>query len=759
MHKRVLNLVSIAVLAFVFTFLQGGSYAFAQSDNVVESSITNGIEEVDLESQKDSNVSTDQSTEKNPTSEVETELEPRDENVNKNSDVEADTLQQSTTIQLFNTSVQTKNEPKITYTTHVQSKGWLNPVSNGKTSGTTGESKRLEAIKIKLENAPKNSGIQYRTHVQSYGWQGWKENDALSGTQGQAKRLEAIEIKLKGEIANQYDVYYRVHAQSYGWLDWAKNGQKAGTHGLSKRLEAIEIQLVEKGGQAPGSTKKPFIVIPSVEYSTHVQKIGWQNFVKDGKLSGTTGQSLRLEAIKIKLNNTPYEGGVEYTTHVQSHGWQDPVSNGKISGTTGEGKRLEAIQIKLTGEMAQYYDIYYRTHVQSFGWLDWAKNGERSGSEGLHKRLESIEIVLVEKGEPAPGATKRTYLTSPSVEYSTHVQSYGWTTPVKDGLLSGTVGEAKRLEAIKINLVNAPFSGGISYRTHVQNYGWLANVSNGKLSGTEGEAKRLEAIEIKLTGEIAKHYDVYYRVHAQSFGWLGWAKNGMKAGTEGRSKRLEAIEIKLYPKGKGPAVSQHSAHIPPVLVFLDPGHGGLDPGATAGKDKYKEKDLNLSVAKKVKSILNKRGFTVYMSREGDDTVELLDRPKMANKINASIFVSIHTNAGTPSVHGIETYYYKYKPQYQPEINKKMHNDPVRVAKSVALAKLVQDKMIDHTGANDRGIKGASYKVIRESTMPAILVEMGFISNSNERNKLFTNSYQDKIAKGIADGITEYFKKY
>ena len=69
------------------------------------------------------------------------------------------------------------------------------------------------------------------------------------------------------------------------------------------------------------------------------------------------------------------------------------------------------------------------------------------------------------------------------------------------------------------------------------------------MAGTSGQSKRLEAIRIKLTGEMAKQYDIYYRVHSQEFGWLGWAKNGESAGTEGYSYRLEAIQIQLVKKG------------------------------------------------------------------------------------------------------------------------------------------------------------------------------------------------------------------
>lgn len=149
--------------------------------------------------------------------------------------------------------------PNVNYTTHVQTKGWQDKVSNGTGSGTTNQKKRLEGIKIDLSNLPYGGGVQYRTHVQSFGWQNWVANGALSGTTGKAKCLEAIQIQLTGEMANKYDIYYRVHAESYGWLGWAKNGSSAGTEGLHKRLEAIEVKLVKKGGSAPGTTLKHFI--------------------------------------------------------------------------------------------------------------------------------------------------------------------------------------------------------------------------------------------------------------------------------------------------------------------------------------------------------------------------------------------------------------------------------------------------------------------------------------------------------------------
>jgi N-acetylmuramoyl-L-alanine amidase len=501
---------------------------------------------------------------------------------------------------------------------------------------------------------------------------------------------------------------------------------------------------------------------PSVVYATHVQDIGWQNAVSDGEMSGTSGKAKRLESIRISINNVQ-DLGIKYSTHVQDYGWLNYVSNGKDSGTTGKAKRLEGIKIELTGNKAEQYDIVYRVHAQDYGWMNWVKNGELAGTTGKSKRLEAIEIVIKEKNPTTPPTTtvpsepEEPTITDFSVVYKTHVQNIGWMGAVNNGALSGTTGKALRLEAIQISLKNTPYTGGVSYKTHVQDYGWLENVSDGDTSGKVGLSKRMEAISIELTGEIAKHYDVYYRVHAQDYGWLGWAKNGMKAGSEGRSKRLEAIEIKLVPTGQGEAVSEEAAFKRSFTVFLDPGHGGVDPGAVAGG--IKEADLNLAVAKKVQALLVNRGYSVIMSRNNDTTVELLDRPKIANELKVDLFVSIHTNSGPTSADGIEAFYYQYKPEYPSTINQTMHNNPERISRSMKLTNLIQENLVDYTNANNRGTEGASFAVIRESAMPATLVEIGFISNSTERQKLVTTSYQNILANAIADGIVEYYKIY
>ncbi len=317
----------------------------------------------------------------------------------------------------------------VSYSTHIQSYGWnKSAAKNGAVAGTTGKAKRLEAIKISVEGN-EDLGIQYTTHCQGYGWLNWSSNGEISGTTGEAKRLEAIKIQLTGADKDKYDVYYRVHAQGYGWMNWAKNGEAAGTAGLAKRLEAIQVVVVKKGESVPdkfegvtASEKKAYMASAAataatvegsdrahVQYRSHLQTYGWQNWKNDGDISGTTGKAKRLESLKLELKNKDYTGGICYNAHVQTIGWQaDPnksatwKKDGEFCGTTGNAKRLEAIQIELYGEMAEHYDIYYRVHSQTYGWMKWAKNGEMSGTTGQHKRIEGIQVVLVKKGEQAP---------------------------------------------------------------------------------------------------------------------------------------------------------------------------------------------------------------------------------------------------------------------------------------------------------------------------------------------------------------------
>lgn len=448
--------------------------------------------------------------------------------------------------------------PKVVYQAHVAKIGWQKEVEDGALAGTEGRALTIEALKIKLdglsEEEQKDSKIVYKTHVQTYGWQNEVANGALSGTTGKAKRVEAVAIHLEGAIADKYDVYYRTHVQSFGWLDWAKNGEKAGSSTYGKRLEAIQIKLVKKGESAPGSTTKAY-QSPRIQYQTHVQSYGWQSKVSDNQIAGTTGKGKRVEAIKITLPDSDYTGNVEYQAFVQGIGWQTWKKNGELAGTSGQSKRIEALRVKLTGEIANYYEVYYSVHLAKIGWCNYESAGNATGTIDLSKKIEALKICLVKKGvESAPDTSGVKYVEgykSGNFYYNGTIKGAGATGNVAQGGTVGTIGKKQQLQSLNLHLDQsnklAP-SGTIQYSTHISSEGWKDWSNAGTTNGASNASKGMEAVKIRLTGDLAKYYDIYYRAHVQGYGWLGWAKNGQVAGTSKIGYRMEGLQIRLVSK-------------------------------------------------------------------------------------------------------------------------------------------------------------------------------------------------------------------
>ncbi|MDR2722071.1 MAG: L,D-transpeptidase family protein, partial [Coriobacteriaceae bacterium] len=443
----------------------------------------------------------------------------------------------------------------VQYRAHSASLGWRSWVKDGAVAGTTGRSLRLEALSLRLVDPDYKGAISYRAYVAGLGWQDAVKNGAVAGTTGQYRQMEAVEISLTDEMAEHYNIYYRAHVAGLGWLGWAKNGEIAGTTGYDRRMEAIEVRLIKKGSSTvPSSSGDASKIKPmTVQARAHSASVGWRSWVDAGSVAGTTGRSLRLEALNLRLINPNYEGGITYRAHVAGIGWQGWKSNAATAGTTGQYRQIEAVEIRLTGEMAKHYDLYYCAHAAGFGWLGWAKNGETAGTAGIFCRMEAIKLKLVKKDGAAPGSLDKHAV---SIDFSATAKVAGkddWLSPVRAGLSAGTTGQSRQMEAFMLTAKSEAFpSGGIEYRAHVAGPGWQGWKKNGALAGTEGENRRIEAIQIRLTGDLAKYFDVYYRAHSAKFGWMGWAKNGASAGTAKLSLRLEAFQVILVYKG-GPA--------------------------------------------------------------------------------------------------------------------------------------------------------------------------------------------------------------
>jgi N-acetylmuramoyl-L-alanine amidase len=179
------------------------------------------------------------------------------------------------------------------------------------------------------------------------------------------------------------------------------------------------------------------------------------------------------------------------------------------------------------------------------------------------------------------------------------------------------------------------------------------------------------------------------------------------------------------------------------IIVLDAGHGGKDQGARVKN--FEEKKLALRTTYLVKKHLEGLGYRVVMTRVRDVFLPLGTRVSLANRRGPSLFVSIHYNSAlNPAAKGIEVYYCGKEPVKQRGESKKF-------------AAFILDQMIAMTNASSRGVKQANFQVIRETLMPAVLIEAGFITNSEERQNLGTQAYLDKLAFGVARGIDKYVK--
>ena len=178
------------------------------------------------------------------------------------------------------------------------------------------------------------------------------------------------------------------------------------------------------------------------------------------------------------------------------------------------------------------------------------------------------------------------------------------------------------------------------------------------------------------------------------------------------------------------------------VVVIDPGHGNFDLGTH--NDLCEEKTLALNTSLSVKSELVNRGYRVIMTRSRDEFISLKKRAQMANDLKSQVLVSIHFNAAhNKEANGIEIFYPK-------------NAKPWKYKQSKLLAQTILRKMLLNTKANSRGVKEGNLCVIRETNMPAVLVECGFITNEQECKKMMNPEYQKTLAKSIAQGLDEYF---
>ncbi len=216
-----------------------------------------------------------------------------------------------------------------------------------------------------------------------------------------------------------------------------------------------------------------------------------------------------------------------------------------------------------------------------------------------------------------------------------------------------------------------------------------------------------------------------------------------------------------YEKTIQPLLTPQVFPNPPSLrrIAIDAGHGGKDNGAENKALNLREKNLTLDLSRRIKVILEKRGYDVVLTRNDDRYIDLAERPAIAARARADLFISIHFNAAESSkVSGAETY--ALAPADQPSTGARSANGKVEAGNAydpwnVLLAYYIQRELVTDLKTVDRGVKRSRFAVLRDAHCPGVLIEGGFLSSSQEGRNIGWNDYRERMAQAIADGIDAY----
>ncbi len=239
---------------------------------------------------------------------------------------------------------------------------------------------------------------------------------------------------------------------------------------------------------------------------------------------------------------------------------------------------------------------------------------------------------------------------------------------------------------------------------------------------------------------------------------------GEGARYHGRTLRISRIDAeRLLTPILRPGAGQRTMR-PVKTIVLDAGHGGRDPGMVNKRLKLQEKTLALDVVRRIEKILTRDGYRVVLTRKNDTFVELGERPGLANRLGADVFVSVHFNAvasNVENVSGTETY--TMTPQFQRSAGDNSRGSMDGIANpgnendhwNSLLGYHLHRSLVNDLKTSDRGLKRGRLAVLRLAKCPAVLVEAGFVTNTAEARKIATADYRQKIAEAVAAGVKQY----
>ena len=281
----------------------------------------------------------------------------------------------------------------------------------------------------------------------------------------------------------------------------------------------------------------------SVKTKAFVQDKGWQKkWAVAGKTAGTTTKK-GLRAVKIKLTGLKRNasGSICYKVYDKGKGWSSAKADGKTAGRSSTP--IQAVRIWMTGDASAHYDVLYRVYIKGFGWQPWVKNKTKAGIVKKDVYVSALQVKLSPKTAAAAGVADIV-----GVRYEARMADSGWLPWQGSGGTAGKAADGKVIDGFVMRLNGAGIGGSVQYRAYIQGSKWSQGwKASGKTAGEQG--KRIEALQIKLTGDIAKKYDIYYRAYVSGHSWLGWAKNGGTAGSTGLNLAVSAVQVVMVSKG------------------------------------------------------------------------------------------------------------------------------------------------------------------------------------------------------------------
>lgn len=282
----------------------------------------------------------------------------------------------STTIFAQNNVLANTSE-EILMRCHFQNIGWTDWITtNGGVAELYKDGYRLEAVEIATKNLP-GSSVKYQSHIQNVGWVGFRKNGEKSGSTGNSLRLEAIKILLENAPSN-YSIEYETNLKGIGWSGWKKDGELSGTTGISKEVNGIRVKLVSDN--------------PNVNYSVYTEN-AWQQVSDEGLESGNSGTMDGISGIYFKLNNGKNNSNIMYNTMDSDSNWSNTAMDGEVSGSLNSGNKISAFKASLVNLDDKKID--YMAQMNDGSWTSWCEDGEICGDQSGENYIVAIKSRIV----------------------------------------------------------------------------------------------------------------------------------------------------------------------------------------------------------------------------------------------------------------------------------------------------------------------------------------------------------------------------